>query len=177
MMNIIGCLDRPTSGDYYLDRVNVAGLADRELAHIRNVKLGFVFQQFYLLPQLTAIENVMLPIAYADLPKQERITRATEALERVGLAERLHSKPNELSGGQQQRVAIARAIVNRPVMLLADEPTGALDSQTTEEILDIFAELNSNGITVVVITHEPEIGARAERIIWFQDGQIGIKFN
>ena len=177
MMNIIGCLDRPTSGAYYLDGFNVAGLTDRELAYIRNVKLGFVFQQFYLLPQLTAIENVMLPIAYADLPKQERITRATEALERVGLAERLHSKPNELSGGQQQRVAIARAIVNRPVMLLADEPTGALDSQTTEEILGIFAELNSNGITVVVITHEPVVGARAERIIWFQDGQIGIKFN
>ena len=172
MMNIIGCLDRPTSGAYYFDRVNIAGLADRELAHIRNVKLGFVFQQFYLLPQLTAIENVMLPMAYADLPKQKRIARATEALARVGLAERLHNKPNELSGGQQQRVAIARAIVNRPVMLLADEPTGALDSKTTEEILGIFAELNSNGITVVVITHEQEVGDRAERIIWFQDGQI-----
>ena len=172
MMNIIGCLDRPTSGVYYLDGVNVAGLTDRELAHVRNVKLGFVFQQFYLLPQLTAVENVMLPMAYANLPKQKRITRATEALARVGLAERLHNKPNELSGGQQQRVAIARAIVNRPVMLLADEPTGALDSKTTEEILGIFAELNSNGITVVVITHEHEVGDRTERIIWFQDGQI-----
>jgi putative ABC transport system ATP-binding protein len=172
MMNIIGCLDSPTSGAYYLDEINVAGLADRELAHIRNLKLGFVFQQFYLLPQLTALENVMLPMAYADLPKPERLTRAKEALFRVGLAQRLHNKPNQLSGGQQQRVAIARAIANRPVVLLADEPTGALDSKTTEEILEIFAELNSNGITVVVITHEQEVGDRAGRIIWFQDGRI-----
>lgn len=172
MMNIIGCLDRPTSGSYYLDSINVADLADKELAHVRNLKLGFVFQQFYLLPQLTALENVMLPMTYANLPKSERITRATEALEKVGLAQRLNNKPNQLSGGQQQRVAIARAIVNQPVMLLADEPTGALDSQTTEEILSIFEELNGNGITVVVITHEQEVGDRAQRIIWFQDGKI-----
>jgi putative ABC transport system ATP-binding protein len=165
-------LDSPSSGAYYLDAINVAGLADRELAQIRNLKLGFVFQQFYLLPQLTALENVMLPMAYADISKPERLTRATEALVRVGLAQRLHNKPNQLSGGQQQRVAIARAIANRPVVLLADEPTGALDSQTTEEILEIFAELNSNGITVVVITHEQEVGDRAQRIIWFQDGRI-----
>ncbi len=143
----------------------MAGLAERELAHIRNLKLGFVFQQFYLLPQLSALENVMLPMIYANLPKLERINRATEALARVGLAKRLDNKPNQLSGGQQQRVAIARAIVNRPVVLLADEPTGALDSQTTEEILGIFAELNSNGITVVTITHEQEVGDRAEKII------------
>lgn len=172
MMNIIGCLDRPTSGKYYLDGIEVASLADKELAHVRNLKLGFVFQQFYLLPQLTALENVMLPMTYANLPKQERTIRATEALKKVGLAQRLHNKPNQLSGGQQQRVAIARAIVNNPVILLADEPTGALDSQTTEEILGIFEELNSNGITVVVITHEQEVGDRAGRIIWFQDGQI-----
>ncbi len=172
MMNIIGCLDRPTSGSYYLDGIDVAGLAERELAHIRNLKLGFVFQQFYLLPQLSALENVMLPMIYANLPKLERINRATEALAKVGLAKRLDNKPNQLSGGQQQRVAIARAIVNRPVVLLADEPTGALDSQTTEEILGIFAELNSNGITVVTITHEQEVGDRAEKIILFRDGQI-----
>jgi putative ABC transport system ATP-binding protein len=172
MMNIIGCLDSPTSGAYYLDRINVAGLADKELARIRNLKLGFVFQQFYLLPQLTALENVILPMAYADVAKPERIKRATEALNRVGLAQRLHNKPNQLSGGQQQRVAIARAIANNPVVLLADEPTGALDSKTTEEILAIFAELNNNGITVIVITHEREVGDRAERIVWFQDGKI-----
>jgi putative ABC transport system ATP-binding protein len=172
MMNIIGCLDSPTSGAYYLDGINVAGLADEELAQIRNLKLGFVFQQFYLLPQLTALENVMLAMAYADVVKPERIKRATEALKRVGLAQRLHNKPNQLSGGQQQRVAIARAIANNPVVLLADEPTGALDSKTTEEILEIFAELNNNGITVIVITHEGEVGDRAERIVWFQDGKI-----
>jgi putative ABC transport system ATP-binding protein len=172
MMNIIGCLDSPTSGAYYLDGINVAGLADKELAQIRNLKLGFVFQQFYLLPQLTALENVMLPMAYAGLAKPDRIKRSTEALIRVGLAQRLHNKPNQLSGGQQQRVAIARSIANNPVVLLADEPTGALDSKTTEEILEIFAELNHNGITVIVITHEREVGNCAERIIWFQDGKI-----
>jgi putative ABC transport system ATP-binding protein len=172
IMNIIGCLDFPTSGAYYLDGINVAGLADEELAQIRNLKLGFVFQQFYLLPQLTALENVMLPMAYADIAKLERIKRATETLKRVGLAQRLYNKPNQLSGGQQQRVAIARAIANNPVVLLADEPTGALDSKTTEEILEIFAELNHNDIIVIVITHEREVGDRAERIVWFQDGKI-----
>lgn len=171
VMNIIGCLDCPTSGAYYLDGINVADLSEKKLAYIRNLKLGFVFQQFYLLPQLSALENVMLPMAYAGLPKPDRIKRATEALNKVGLAQRLHNKPNQLSGGQQQRVAIARAIVNRPVLLLADEPTGALDSQTTAEILQIFADLNDQGMTIIVITHEQEVGDRAEKIILFQDGQ------
>ena len=137
-MNIIGCLDRPTDGHYYLDNVDVAHLDDNNLAHIRNLKLGFVFQQFHLLPQLTALENVMLPMIYAGLKAEERRDRAVIALTRVGLENRLNNRPNQLSGGQQQRVAIARAIVNRPVLLLADEPTGALDSRTTQEVMDIF---------------------------------------
>ncbi len=171
-MNIIGCLDRPTEGHYYLDNVDVAVLGDAELAHIRNKKLGFVFQQFHLLPQLTALENVMLPMAYAGVKASERHDRATEALTRVGLEKRLNNKPTQLSGGQQQRVAIARAIVNRPVLLLADEPTGALDSHTTQEVLDIFGELNSSGITVVMVTHEPDVARQTQRIIWFRDGQV-----
>ncbi|WNZ24458.1 ABC transporter ATP-binding protein [Leptolyngbya sp. NK1-12] len=171
-MNVIGCLDRPTSGSYYLDGVDVAGLSDPELAHTRNRKLGFVFQQFHLLPQLSAMENVMLPMVYAGIPTQERRERAAEALTRVGLANRLNNRPNQLSGGQQQRVAIARAIVNRPVLLLADEPTGALDSQTTQEVLNIFSELNASGITVVMVTHEPEVARQTRRIVWFRDGAI-----
>ncbi|MFB2839434.1 ABC transporter ATP-binding protein [Floridanema evergladense] len=171
-MNIIGCLDRPTSGNYYLDRVDVSQLPDAELAKIRNQKLGFVFQQFHLLPQLTALENVMLPMVYAGVPGGERKERAVEALTRVGLAQRLNNKPNQLSGGQQQRVAIARAIVNRPVLLLADEPTGALDSKTTQEVMDIFTELNESGITVVMVTHEPEVAKQTNRIVWFRDGQV-----
>lgn len=172
MMNMIGCLDRPTSGSYYLDGVDVAHLVDADIAHIRNQKLGFVFQQFHLLPQLTALENVMLPMVYASVPQKERQEWATEALMRVGLEKRLHNKPNQLSGGQQQRVAIARAIVNRPVLLLADEPTGALDSQTTQEILHIFTQLNASGMTVVVVTHEPEVARCTHRVIWFKDGQV-----
>ena len=171
-MNIIGCLDRPTSGSYYLDNVNVAQMDDTQLAHIRNKKLGFVFQQFHLLPQLTALENVTLPMVYASLPKNERLEKAAEALKRVGLGNRLENKPNQLSGGQQQRVAIARSIVNRPVVLLADEPTGALDSRTTQEVLDIFGELNASGITVVMVTHEPEVARQTERIVWFRDGEV-----
>jgi putative ABC transport system ATP-binding protein len=171
-MNVIGCLDRPTSGSYYLDGVDVAGLADTELAHVRNRKLGFVFQQFHLLPQLSAVENVMLPMVYAGVSNQERRDRAVEALTRVGLANRLNNRPNQLSGGQQQRVAIARAIVNRPVLLLADEPTGALDSQTTQEVLNIFTELNASGITVVMVTHEPEVARQTQRIVWFRDGEV-----
>ncbi|WP_225894502.1 ABC transporter ATP-binding protein [Atlanticothrix silvestris] len=171
-MNIIGCLDRPTSGHYYLDNLDVAQMDDKELAHIRNKKLGFVFQQFHLLPQLTALENVILPMVYASIDSSERRDRAAEALTRVGLANRLNNKPTQLSGGQQQRVAIARAIVNRPVVLLADEPTGALDSHTTQEVLDIFGELNNSGITVVMVTHEPEVARQTQRIVWFRDGEV-----
>lgn len=171
-MNIIGCLDRPTSGHYELDGVDVAQLGDQELAHIRNLKIGFVFQQFHLLSQLTALENVMLPMIYAGIPTKERHHKAMEALEHMGLGNRVQNKPNQLSGGQQQRVAIARAIVNCPVLLLADEPTGALDSRTSQEVMDIFAELNKGGITVVMVTHEPDIARRSRRIIWFLDGQV-----
>lgn len=171
-MNIIGCLDRPSSGHYYLDRVDVSQVGDAELAKIRNRKLGFVFQQFHLLQQLSAVENVMLPMVYAGVPTQERRDRAVEALTKVGLANRLNNKPNQLSGGQQQRVAIARAIVNRPVLLLADEPTGALDSKTTQEVMDIFTELNASGITVVMVTHEPEVARQTKRIVWFRDGEV-----
>ncbi|MFN6564897.1 MAG: ABC transporter ATP-binding protein [Nostoc sp. ChiSLP01] len=171
-MNIIGCLDRPTDGHYYLDNIDVAQMEDKSLAHIRNKKLGFVFQQFHLLPQLTALENVMLPMVYANVNPKERSDRAIEALTRVGLAKRLNNKPTQLSGGQQQRVAIARAIVNRPVVLLADEPTGALDSRTTQEVLDIFSELNASGITVVMVTHEPEVARQTQRIVWFRDGEV-----
>lgn len=171
-MNVIGCLDRPTSGSYYLDGVDVAQLNDHELAHIRNRKIGFVFQQFHLLPQLSAMENVMLPMVYAGIPLPQRQQRATEALTRVGLANRLNNRPNQLSGGQQQRVAIARAIVNQPVLLLADEPTGALDSHTTQEVMAIFAELNAGGITVVMVTHESEVARLTRRVVWFRDGQV-----
>ncbi|WP_016950164.1 ABC transporter ATP-binding protein [Anabaena sp. PCC 7108] len=171
-MNIIGCLDRPSSGHYYLDNLDVAQIGDTELAHIRNKKLGFVFQQFHLLNQLTAMENVMLPMVYAGVKPGERKERATEALIKVGLEKRLNNKPTQLSGGQQQRVAIARAIVNRPVVLLADEPTGALDSRTTQEVLDIFGELNSSGITVVMVTHETEVARQTKRIVWFRDGEV-----
>ncbi len=172
MMNIIGCLDRPTLGHYFLDDEDVSGLTTDELAKIRNRKIGFVFQQFYLLPQMTALENVMLPMIYAGIPTETRKERAIAALTRVGLSQRLHNKPNQLSGGQQQRVAIARAIVNEPLLLLADEPTGALDSHTTTEVLAIFEQLHSTGITIVVVTHEADVASHSERIISFQDGKI-----
>jgi putative ABC transport system ATP-binding protein len=171
-MNIIGCLDRPTSGHYYLDRMDVATLPDDQLAQTRNRKLGFVFQQFHLLPQSTAMENVMLPLVYAGVPGKERQERAAEALEKVGLTNRRNNRPNQLSGGQQQRVAIARAIVGEPVLLLADEPTGALDSRTTQEVMDIFTELNEGGITIVMVTHEPDVARQTRRIVWFKDGQV-----
>lgn len=171
-MNIIGCLDRPTSGNYYLDGQNVAEISDAKLAHVRNLKLGFVFQQYHLLPQLNALENVMLPMAYANVPHRERKERAIAALERVAMGNRLNNRPNQLSGGQQQRVAIARAIVNQPVLLLADEPTGALDSRTTQEVIDLFGELNASGITVVVVTHESDVARFTNRIVWFRDGQV-----
>ncbi len=171
-MNIIGCLDQPTSGHYYLDKLDVSTVADNELAGIRNRKLGFVFQQFHLLPQLTALENVMLPMVYGGLSSSERKERAEVALQKVGLTNRMANRPNQLSGGQQQRVAIARAIVNQPRVLLADEPTGALDSRTTQEVMDIFTELNESGITIVMVTHEPDVAKQTKRIVWFKDGQI-----
>ncbi len=171
-MNILGCLDRPSSGSYRLNGTPVEGLSDDQLADLRNRDLGFVFQQFHLLPQLSALDNVMLPMVYAGVPAPERRQRAQAALERVGLAQRLHNKPNQLSGGQQQRVAIARAIINQPALLLADEPTGALDSQTTAEVLDIFDALHQGGMTVVMVTHEDDVAARAEKIVRFRDGHI-----
>jgi putative ABC transport system ATP-binding protein len=171
-MNILGCLDRPSSGSYRLNDTPVEDLSDDQLADLRNRDLGFVFQQFHLLPQLSALDNVMLPMVYAGVPAAERLQRAQAALERVGLAQRLHNKPNQLSGGQQQRVAIARAIINQPALLLADEPTGALDSQTTAEVLDIFDALHRGGMTVVIVTHEDDVAARAEKIVRFRDGRI-----
>jgi putative ABC transport system ATP-binding protein len=171
-MNILGCLDRPSSGSYRLNDTPVEELSDDQLADLRNRDLGFVFQQFHLLPQLSALDNVMLPMVYAGVPAAERQQRARAALERVGLGERLNNKPNQLSGGQQQRVAIARAIINQPALLLADEPTGALDSQTTAEVLDIFDALHRGGMTVVMVTHEDDVAARAEKIVRFRDGRI-----
>jgi len=171
-MNILGCLDMPTSGSYHLNGVPVETLSDDELADLRNQKLGFVFQQFHLLPQLTAMENVMLPMIYAGVPAEQRRQRAKLALEKVGLAHRLDNRPNQLSGGQQQRVAVARSIINGPSLLLADEPTGALDSTTTEEVLAIFDDLNAQGMTILLVTHEQEVGERAQRIIHFRDGRI-----
>lgn len=171
-MNILGCLDRPSSGSYRLNGTDVDSLDDDELADLRNQQLGFVFQQFHLLPQLSAIDNVMLPMIYARVPREERRRRALAALDRVGLSHRLENKPNQLSGGQQQRVALARAIINDPAMLLADEPTGALDSHTTEEVLSLFGDLNAQGITILLVTHETEVGARADRVVHFRDGRI-----
>ena len=171
-MNILGCLDRPTGGRYRLNGIAVEQLNDDELADLRNQSLGFVFQQFHLLPHASAMENVMLPMVYAGIPLDERKERAASALDRVGLSQRLDNRPNQLSGGQQQRVAIARAIINRPSLLLADEPTGALDSNTTAEVLELFDELHQQGITLVMVTHEDDVAARAHRIACFQDGRI-----
>ena len=171
-MNIIGCLDRPTSGHYYLDKLDVSTAPDADLAKIRNRKLGFIFQQFHLLPQLNALENVMLPMIYGGMGASERKERAVRALEQVGLSNRMANRPNQLSGGQQQRVAIARAIVGEPRLLLADEPTGALDSRTTQEVMDIFTQLNESGITIVMVTHEPDVAKQTRRIVWFKDGRV-----
>jgi len=171
-MNIVGCLDRPTSGEYILDETDVAGLSKEQLAAIRNRKIGFVFQGFNLLSRTTALENVELPTLYARIPKEDREKRAVEALELVGLGDRIHHYPSQLSGGQQQRVAIARALVNKPAILLADEPTGNLDSRTSVEIMDIFQKLNAEGLTIMMVTHEHDIAEFAKRNIVFRDGKI-----
>ena len=172
LMNIIGCLDSPTSGNYELAGQLVSGMTDNQLADVRNQQIGFVFQQFNLLPRLTALENVALPLVYAGVARKERIERAKEVLERVNLSDRSHHKPNEMSGGQNQRVAIARALINNPSLILADEPTGNLDSKTSGEIMDIFGTIHAAGNTVVLVTHEEDIAAHAKRIIRLRDGVI-----
>ncbi len=172
LMNLIGCLDRPTEGRYLLNHKDVFNLSDDELAAIRNTTIGFVFQQFNLLSSMTAIENVMLPLVYAGVDKEQRTIRAQFALQQVGLEQRMYHRPTQLSGGQQQRVSIARAIVNKPRILLADEPTGALDSHTAEEIMALFDDLVEQGITVILVTHDGEVANRASRIVRMRDGQI-----
>lgn len=172
LMNIIGCLDQPTSGTYELAGENVAQLKDKELSDLRLKRIGFVFQSFHLMPRETAAENVALPLSYAGIKKKERRERAQKALERVGLGERLDFKPTQLSGGQKQRVAIARAMVNDPTILLADEPTGALDSKSGAQVMELFQKLNDEGVTIVMITHDPKIAAQAKRVIRIIDGVI-----
>ncbi|HEY2091046.1 MAG TPA: ABC transporter ATP-binding protein [Thermoanaerobaculia bacterium] len=172
LMNIIGCLDRPSAGRYFLDGIPVESMDDDELAAIRNKKIGFVFQTFNLLARTTALQNVELPLVYAKIPRAERREMAEEALTNVGLKERMNHQPNELSGGQRQRVAIARALVNKPSLLLADEPTGNLDSQTGREILDLFHELHSRGNSIIMVTHEDDVAQEAKRIIHIRDGKV-----
>jgi ABC-type lipoprotein export system ATPase subunit len=172
LMNILGALDRPSSGDYWLDGERVSAMNDATLSRLRNRKIGFVFQSFNLLPRLDATENVEVPLIYAGVPARERRTRAIRSLQKVGLGERLTHRPSQLSGGQQQRVAIARALVTEPRLLLADEPTGALDSDTTRQILALLDELHAAGLTILLVTHEADVAARARRVIWVRDGRI-----
>lgn len=172
MMNILGCLDRPTSGLYYLDGKEIAGYNDDELAHTRNAKIGFVFQNFNLLAKLTAQANVALPLVYAGVSEEERMERAKKALEAVGLGARIDHKPMEMSGGQRQRVAIARALINNPAIIMADEPTGNLDTKSSYEIMDIFKSMNESGKTVVMVTHEPDIAEQTKRILVMRDGKL-----
>jgi putative ABC transport system ATP-binding protein len=172
LMNILGCLDSPTSGTYILNGNDVSKMADNDLAEVRNKDIGFVFQQFNLLPRLNAAENVALPLVYAGIPKKERIERAMDVLTKVGLADRSHHKPNEMSGGQIQRVAIARALINNPAIILADEPTGNLDSKTSVEVMEIFGKIQSAGNTVILVTHEEDIAKYAKRIVRLRDGVI-----
>ena len=172
MMNILACLDSQYEGTYILDGIDISKLTENQLSEIRNKKIGFIFQSFNLLPRLSALENVELPLVYSSVPKAERHKRAAELLEMVGLKDRMHHKPNELSGGQRQRVAIARALVNDPSIILADEPTGNLDSKSEEEIIEILQELNRTGKTIVIVTHEPNIGDIAQRKSVFKDGEI-----
>lgn len=172
LMNIIGCLDTPSLGEYILNGTDVSGLEDNQLADIRNKEIGFVFQTFNLLPRYSALENVALPLVYAGLGKEEREKRATEVLTQVGLADRMHHKPNELSGGQRQRVAVARAMVNKPSIILADEPTGNLDSKTSVEIMQLFSEIHSLGNTIILVTHEEDIAEHAHRVVRLIDGLV-----
>jgi putative ABC transport system ATP-binding protein len=172
LMNILGCLDTATNGTYILNGHNVSHLSDNELAAIRNKEIGFVFQTFNLIPRMTSLENVALPLVYAGMAKKERLERAKDVMVSVGLGDRMDHKPNELSGGQRQRVAIARALVNHPSIILADEPTGNLDSKTSYEIMDLFEELHRKGNTIIIVTHEPDIAARSERIVRLKDGNI-----
>ncbi len=174
MMNLLGCLDTPTGGEYWLNGQEVSRLSDDELARVRNREIGFVFQTFNLLPRATALHNVELPLVYAGIGARERRKRAADALDQVGLADRMDHRPNELSGGQRQRVAIARALVNRPSILLADEPTGNLDSVTSEEIMRVFGDLHAAGQTVIMVTHEPDIAAHAERVVVLRDGVLEV---
>jgi putative ABC transport system ATP-binding protein len=172
LMNLLGCLDTPSEGEYWLNGHAVSSLNDDELAQVRNKEVGFVFQSFHLLPRYSALENVQLPLVYSNIPREERLARARQTLEQVDLTDRIHHRPNELSGGQRQRVAIARALINQPSILLADEPTGNLDSHTGREILNLFEQLHTTGHTIILVTHDPEVASHANRIIRLRDGRI-----